>query len=101
MTALALAATDDPRLDELVTTTLKRMRIDQDWAPTIRQLATGELPASTLVCCGSKCRPCTKELQKAVVRVLTRLHNPEPPSISGMHIRSRGRGLLRKLRGGS
>ncbi len=101
MSALALASTDDPRLDDLVRTTLKSMRIDPDWAPTIRQLATGELPGSTLVCCGSKCRPCAKELQKAVVRVLTGLHDPEPPSLSGLHIRSRGRGLLRKLRGGS
>jgi hypothetical protein len=101
MPALALASPDDPRLDALVASTLKSMRIDRDWAPTIRQLATGELPGSTLVCCGSKCRPCTKELQKAVVRVLTRLHNPEPPSRTGLHIRSRGRGLMRKLRGGS
>ena len=102
MTPLPLASADDPRLDALVASSLKALRIPVDWAPTIRRLATGETPASSLRCCGSGCRPCVQDLQRCTVRVLTGLQSPTPPeprSLTGLKLRARGRGVLRRLLG--
>ena len=104
MTPLPLASTDDARLDREVSASLKALRIPSDWAPTIRRLATGETPASSLRCCGSGCRPCVMDLQRCTVRVLTQLQSPdapEPASRTGLRLRARSRSILRKLKGDS
>jgi len=99
---LKLAAKDDPRLDAEIASALKALKIPSDFGGQIRMLATGEAPASSLRCCGSGCRPCVKDLHRCTVRVLTRLEappRPEPASVTGLRLRARGRGLLRRLRG--
>lgn len=104
MIPLPLASPDDPRLDGLVASSLKAMRIPSDWADTVRRLATGQTPASSLRCCGSGCRPCVQDLQRCTVRVLTELQSPEPAepaSLTGLKLRSRSRSILRRLKGGS
>ena len=98
---LPLAAPDDPRLDAAVARALSSCRVPKDWAPTVRDLAVGKIKASTLRCCGSGCRPCVQDVKRAAVHALTTLQQPpEPPSVSGLHLRSRGRAILRKLTGG-
>ena len=102
MAALPLASPDDPRLDVAVARALKSCRVPADWAPTVRDLATGKMKASTLRCCGSGCRPCVQDVKRATVQTLTTLQSPEseePDSITGLRLRSRSRSILRRLKG--
>lgn len=98
---LPLAAPDDPRLAAAVARSLKACRISSDWAPTVTDLATGKMKASTLRCCGSGCRPCVQDVKRATVQTLTTLQSPdpiEPDSITGLGLRARGRSILRRLK---
>lgn len=103
MPALPLASPDDPRLDRAVARALTACRVPKDWAPTVRDLATGKQKASTLRCCGSGCRPCVQDVKRATVHTLTTLQSNDPleleESRTGLHLRSRGRRLLAKLKG--
>ena len=102
MAALPLASPDDPRLDVAVARALKSCRVPADWAPTVRDLATGKMKASNLRCCGSGCRPCVQDVKRATVQTLTTLQTPEPEepaSITGLRLRSRSRSILRRLKG--
>ncbi len=97
---LPLASPDDPRLDAAVARALKSCRVPGDWAPTVRDLATGKIKASALRCCGSGCRPCVQDVKRATVQTLTHLQAPEPaaePSLSGFGLRARGRRILGRL----
>ncbi len=97
MPALPLAPKDHPQLDDAVLASLKSCRIDPSWAPTVTRLATGEIPGSSLRCCGSGCRPCANDLKRATVQTLQRIHEPTPePEPEGSRLR-RG---ARKVAGG-
>lgn len=105
---LPLAKPDNPLLDPLIAHKLKEVRIDPSWAPTIRQLATGEMKASTLHCCGSGCRPCVNDIKRCTAAVLTSLQAPEEAqtelSDAGSSLLKRGlrrvaRGAKRRLLG--
>jgi hypothetical protein len=74
---LRLADAEDPLLEPLIARELKRARFDASWGPTIRQLATGEMKASTLRCCGSGCRPCVNEIKACTAAVLTSIQDPD------------------------
>ncbi len=73
---LPLAPADEPRLDPLIHLKLRSAAIDPSWAPTVRQLATGEMKASALRCCGSGCRPCVNDIKRCTAAVLTSLQDP-------------------------
>lgn len=102
MTApLPLAKPDHPGLDAAVLASLKSCRIDGSWAPTVTKLATGQIPGSSLRCCGSGCRPCANDLKRATVQTLQRVHAPpEPePEPSGL-LRRGARKVAGRVRGG-
>jgi hypothetical protein len=96
---LPLASPDDPRLDKAVARALSACRVPSDWAPTVRDLAIGKTKGSALRCCGSGCRPCVQDIKRATVHTLTSLSTDEPldDSLTGMHLRARGRSLLARL----
>lgn len=100
---LALARPDEPRLDATIERNLRRMRIAQDWAPTVRALATGTQRASSLRCCGSGCRPCVQDIARCTAQCLLDLQAPEPgaalesPPVASGPLGGRGRALARTL----
>lgn len=98
---LPLARPDDPLLEPLVALKVTQAGFDATWLPTIRQLATGEMKASVLRCCGSGCRPCVNDLKRCTAGVLTALQDPtaaqaELDGARGGRLR---RGLRRVARG--
>lgn len=71
--SLPLANPDDPNLSAAAEGSLARCRLDPEWLPTVIRLATGEIPASTLHCCGSGCRPCVADLVRCTRMTLESL----------------------------
>ncbi len=99
--ALPLAQPDEPLLDPLVALKLQAAGIDMSWAPTVRQLDTGEMKASILRCCGSGCRPCVNDIKRCTAGVLTSLQDPAAAraEIEGSRRGLLHRGLRRVARG--
>lgn len=107
---LPLAKPDDPRLSSVVQGSLERCRLDPEWLPTVMRLATGEIPTSTLHCCGSGCRPCVADLVRctrmALETLQTGIGGPDglpqsggdalPHPAQGL-FRGRDSGLVRRL----
>jgi len=95
----------DPRLHPLVVAALDRYGLEDSWESTVTELATGEMSARSMRCCGSGCRPCVQELLQCTVTVLRAYHDPEeerrlmrPPGVRARLASLAGR-AAKKLRG--
>jgi len=64
-----MQAEDDPRLRVIVGAAMSKAGLAPSWEPTVVDLAIGRIPATTLRCCGSGCRPCVQDIQRCVARV--------------------------------
>ena len=62
-------AEGDARLVSIVRAAMSKAGLASSWEPTVVDLATGRIPATTLRCCGSGCRPCVQDIQRCVARV--------------------------------
>ena len=97
---LPLADASDPRVLPLVQAHLRKQRIPPEFAPTVYGLATGDIPKSSLACCGSGCRPCVQDVVVCAARTLQTLQDPratdEALNPSGL-VRRAGRKVVRGL----
>jgi hypothetical protein len=85
--ALPLADAADPNLPVVVARNLKRAGIPQEWESTVTRLSTGSMKPSLLVCCGSGCRPCVRDILRCAAGTLRDLEAgdvaPEPTGLRG------------------
>ncbi len=102
---LPLADPADPNLPVVVARNLKRAGIPPDWESTVIRLSTGEMKPQMLVCCGSGCRPCVKDILACAAGTLRDLEAGDVAAERGLRGRARARagkvakGLLRRARG--
>lgn len=66
----------DPRLRAIVRAAMTKAGLASSWEPTVIDLATGRIPANSLRCCGSGCRPCVQDIQRCVGRVVAAWDDP-------------------------
>ena len=69
-------AETDPRLATIVRAAMTKAGLASSWEPTVIDLATGRIPANSLRCCGSGCRPCVQDIQRCVGRVVAAWDDP-------------------------
>ena len=104
--ALPLADPDDPNLPIVVARNLKRGGIPGEWESTVVRLATGKMKPKMLVCCGSGCRPCVRDILRCASNTLRDLEAGDvAPEPQGLRARAKARagkaakGLLSRAKG--
>lgn len=92
---------EDPRLAPIVHAAMKKAGLASSWESTVVQLATGQLSAGSMRCCGSGCRPCVQDVQRCVVRVIKAWSDPrfeqQLLASADLSIKGRSKRIARRL----